>query len=53
MITFTLVFWSKPSIWFSSSIRIRCTSLRDNNKGIKVTKPSLLHGNKETRHEKS
>lgn len=26
-LTFTLTFWSKPSIWFSSSMRIRCTSL--------------------------
>lgn len=26
-VTLTLTFWSKPSIWFSSSSRIRCTSL--------------------------
>mmetsp|Transcript_1953 Transcript_1953/g.2882 ORF Transcript_1953/g.2882 Transcript_1953/m.2882 type:complete len:200 (-) Transcript_1953:63-662(-) len=26
MITLTLVAWSKPSIWFSSSSRMRCTS---------------------------
>lgn len=27
MLTFTLVLWSKPSIWLSSSSRMRCTSL--------------------------
>ena len=26
MITFTFVVWSKPSIWFSSSSKMRCTS---------------------------
>lgn len=26
-LTFTLTFWSKPSIWFSSSSKILCTSL--------------------------
>ncbi len=25
--TLTLTFWSKPSIWLSSSMRMRCTSL--------------------------
>jgi hypothetical protein len=27
MMTFTLVVWSNPSIWLSSSSKMRCTSL--------------------------
>ena len=36
MITFTFTVWSKPSIWFNSSIRMRCTSLN-------ITLFSLMH----------
>ena len=31
--TLTLVFCSKPSIWVSSSIRMRCTSLQQQGRG--------------------
>lgn len=40
-LTLTLTFWSKPSIWFSSSMRIRCTSLHNRTSSHETTEGNV------------